>query len=79
MTDALREIVYGAQLTALSPSYPYATEDRTKPYLAKPVKDLVKDYKGNRDWTYRSQRFSSEVVFTKDCIVDTRARDMRRR
>ena len=27
--------------------------------LAKLVKSLVKDYKGNRNWTYRSQRFSS--------------------
>jgi len=27
-------------------SYSYATEDRTKPYLTKLVKGLVKDYKG---------------------------------
>jgi hypothetical protein len=26
-------------------SYPYTTRDRAKPYLAKLVKDLVKDYK----------------------------------
>ena len=31
------------------------------------MKDLVKDYKGNRNWAYRNQRFSSEVVLTKDC------------
>ena len=60
----------------LSLNHPHATKDGTKPYLAKPIKDLVKDYKGNRDWTYRSQCFSSEVVFTKNCIVDIRARDM---
>ena len=59
----------------LSLNHPHATEDGTEPYLAKPVKDLVKDYKGNRDWTYRNQRYPSEVVFTKDI----RARDMRRR
>ena len=35
------------------------TEDGTKLYLAKLVKDLIKGYKGNRNWTYRSQRFSS--------------------
>src|ERR1700733_5626920 len=57
--DALREIVYRAQLTTLSPSHPHATEDRTKPYLTNPVKGFVKDYKGNSNWTYRSQRFSS--------------------
>jgi hypothetical protein len=60
--DALQEIVHRARLTTLSLSYPYATKDRTKPYLAKQVKDRVKDYKGSRHWTYRSQRFSSEVV-----------------
>ena len=26
-------------------SHPYTTEDRTEPYLAKLVKDLIKDYK----------------------------------
>jgi len=31
------------------------------------VKDLVKDYKENRNWIYGSQCFSSEVVLTKDC------------
>ena len=61
------------------PSYPQMTKDGTKPYLAKLVKSLVKDYKGNRNWTYRSQRFSSEVILTKDCVVGTRARDMQRR
>ena len=75
--DALQEIVHRAQLTTLSLSHPQTTEDGTKPYLAKLVKDRVKDCKGNRDWTYRSQRFSSEIVFTKDRIMDTRARDMR--
>jgi hypothetical protein len=30
-------------------NYPHATKDGTKPYLAKPVKGLVRDYKGNRD------------------------------
>jgi len=53
------------------------TEDRTKPYRDKLVKDYIKDYKGNRNWTYRSQRFSLKVVLIKDCIVDIRARDMR--
>jgi hypothetical protein len=28
------------------------------------VKGLVEDYKGNRNWTYRSQHFS-EIVLTK--------------
>ena len=48
----------------LSLNYPYITEDGTKPYLAKPVKDLAKDYKGNRNWIYRSRHFL-EVVLTK--------------
>ena len=26
-------------------SHPYTTKDRTEPYLAKLVKDLIKDYK----------------------------------
>ena len=30
-------------------SHSYITKDRTKPYLAKLVKDLIKDYKENRD------------------------------
>jgi len=67
------------QLTIISLNYPYMTEDRTKPYWDKLVKDLVKDYKENRIWMYRSQRFSLEVVLIKDCIVDIRARDMQRR
>jgi hypothetical protein len=75
--DALQEIVHRAWLTTLSLSHPYTTEDRTEPYLAKLVKDLVKDYKGNRNWTYRSQRFSLEVVLTKGCTADARARDTR--
>jgi len=62
---ALQEIVYKAQLTTLSPSHPYATKDRTKPYLAKLVKGLIRDYKGNRNWTYRSQRFSLKIVLMK--------------
>ena len=33
----------------LSLNHPYAIEDGTKLYLAKLVKDLIKDYKGNRD------------------------------
>ena len=41
-------------MTTLSLSYLYATKDGAKPYLAKPVKDLIRDYKGNRDWIYRS-------------------------
>jgi len=40
------------------------TEDGTKPYLAKLVKDLAKDYKGNRNWTYRSWHFL-KIVLTK--------------
>ena len=47
--DALQENVYRAQLTTLSLNYPYTTEDRTKPYLAKLVKDLIKHYKENRN------------------------------
>jgi len=42
------------QLTIISLNYPYTTKDRTKPYLTKLVNDLVKDYKGNRNWMYRS-------------------------
>ena len=60
----MQEIIYRAQLTILSPSHPHTTKDRTKPYLTKPVKDLIKDYKGNRNWTYRSQHFL-EIVLTK--------------
>ena len=33
----------------LSLNHPHATEDGIEPYLAKPVKDLVKDYKGSKD------------------------------
>ena len=62
-------------MTTLSLNYPYTTKDRTKPYLAKLEKGPVKNYKGNRNWTYRSQRFSSEIVFTKGCTADIRARD----
>ena len=36
-------------MTTLNLNHPHATKDGTKPYLAKPVKDLIKDYKGNRD------------------------------
>jgi len=53
-----------AHLTTINPSHPHATEDRTELYLAKLVKDFVKDYKGNRNWTCRSQHFS-EIVLTK--------------
>ena len=60
----------------LSLSYSYITKGGTKLYLAKLVKDLVKDYKGNRDLIYRSQYFSLKVVLTRDYIADTRARDM---
>ena len=52
--DALQENVHKAQLTTLSLSYPYTTKEGAEPYLAKLVKDLIRDYKGNRDWTYRS-------------------------
>jgi len=41
------------------------TKDRTKPYQDKLVKDLVKDYKKNRIWIYRSQRFSSRGCLNK--------------
>ena len=41
--DAMQEIVHRPQMTTLS--HPYTTEDRTEPYLAKLVKDLIKDYK----------------------------------
>ena len=39
----MQEIVHRPQMTTLS--HPYTTEDRTEPYLAKLVKDLIKDYK----------------------------------
>jgi hypothetical protein len=74
--DALQEIVHKTWLTTLSLSHPYTTEDRTEPYLARLVKDLVKDCK-EQELDDRSQRFSSEVVFTKGCTADARARDMR--
>ena len=61
---ALQEIVYRARLTTLNLSHPYATEDRTKPHLVKLVKDFVKDYKGSRNWTCRSQHFLG-IVLTK--------------
>ena len=76
--ETLQEIVHRARLTTLCPSYPHATEDRTEPYLAKLVKDLVKDYK-EQELDVRSQRFSSEIVFTKGCTADARAKDMQRR
>jgi hypothetical protein len=75
--EALQDIVHRAQLTTLSPSHPRTTKDGTKPYLAKLIKGLVKHYKGNGNWTCRSQRFSSEIVFTKGRTADARARDMR--
>ena len=43
--ETLQEIVHRARLATLSPGYPHATKDRTEPYLAKLVKDLIKDYK----------------------------------
>jgi len=48
----------------LSLNYPYITKDGTKLYLAKLVKDLAKNYKGNRNWMYRSWYFL-EIVLTK--------------
>ena len=63
----------------LSLNYPYTTKDGTKLYPTKPVKGLIEDYKGSRDLTYRSQRFSSEVVLMKGYIIDAKVRDMRRR
>ena len=47
--DAPQENVYRAQLTTSSLNHPHTTKDGTEPYPAKPVKDLVKDYKGNRN------------------------------
>ena len=47
-------------------SHPYATEDRTELYLAKPSERLCQGLQGSRNWTYRSQRFSSEAVSIKD-------------
>ena len=44
-------------------SHPYTTEDRTEPYLAKLVKNFIKDYKENRSWIYRSQRFSLDRLY----------------
>ena len=49
----------------LSLNYPYITKDGTEPYLAKLVKDFVRDYKGNRYWIYRSQYFSLRDCFSK--------------
>ena len=47
--EAPQEIVHRAQLTTLSLNHPHTTEDGTEPYLAKPVKDLIKHYKENRN------------------------------
>ena len=58
-------------MTTLSLSHPYITKNRTKPYLAKLVKDFTKDYKGNR-----SQYFSLKIIFMKGCTADTKAEDM---
>ena len=58
----------------LSLSYPSTTKDRTKPYLAKLEKGLIKDYKGNRNWIYRSQRFSLEIVFIKGYTADVKGK-----
>ena len=41
--DAVQEIVHRPQMTTLS--HLYTTKDRTEPYLAKLVRDLIKDYK----------------------------------
>ena len=49
-------------MTTLSLNYLYAIEDRTRLYLAKLVKDLVKDYKKNRNWMYRSQYFLKIIL-----------------
>ena len=54
-----------AQLTTLSLNYPHMTKDRAELCLAKLVKDLVKGYKGNRNQTYRNQRFFLEIFLTK--------------
>jgi hypothetical protein len=39
---------YWAQLTTLSLSHPYATEDRTEPYLAKPSKGSCQGLRGEQ-------------------------------
>ena len=43
---ALQENVHGAQLTTLSLSYPYATEDGTEPYLAELSEGLCQGLQG---------------------------------
>ena len=47
--DVLQEIGHRAQLTILSLNYPYTTKDGTRLYLARLVKDLIKDLKENRN------------------------------
>ena len=49
--------------------HPYTTEDRTEPYLAKQVKDHVKNYKRSRHWMYRSKRYATEVVITAEKLL----------
>ena len=48
------------------------TKDRIRQYLAKLIKDFIKDYKRNK-----SQCFFLKIVFIKGCTADTRAGDMR--
>jgi hypothetical protein len=62
-------------MTTLSLSHPYATKDGTKPYLAKLVKGLIKDYKGT-EIGRAGASVSLEIVLIKDCIVDIRIRDI---
>ena len=56
----MQEIVHRPQMTTLS--HPYTTKDRTKPYLAKLVKDLIKDYKE------QELDVQESALFLRDCL-----------
>ena len=46
--ETLQETVHRTQLSTLSLSHPYATEDRTEPYLAKPSEGSCQGLQGEQ-------------------------------
>ena len=52
------------------------TKDRTKPYLAKSVKDLIKDYK-EQELDVQEPALFLRGRFHEGLTADARARDMR--
>ena len=74
--DVLQEIVHRAQLTTLSLSHPQTTKDGTKLYLAKLVKDLIKDYK-EQELDVQEPALFLRGRLHEGLTADARARDMR--